>query len=65
MPSLVCQSAAAPKSGPEALCKRLSSAIAGTLAKPESYVLTSFQKVDAMCLGGSTEPAAFLLATGA
>lgn len=59
MPSLLVQSAAAPKSGAEALCKSLSSAVAGTLGKPESYVLTSFQKVDAMCFGGSTEPAAF------
>mmetsp|Transcript_27052 Transcript_27052/g.81119 ORF Transcript_27052/g.81119 Transcript_27052/m.81119 type:complete len:162 (-) Transcript_27052:31-516(-) len=59
MPSCVVQSAVAPKSGAEEFCKKLSSAVAGALSKPESYVLTSFTKVDAMCFGGSTEPAAF------
>ena len=60
MPSLAVQSAAAPRNGAEKLCKTLSSTVAGTLGKPESYVLVTFQKVDAMCFGGSTEPAAFV-----
>lgn len=60
MPSLMVQSAVAPKSGAETLCKKLSSTISGTLGKPESYVMTGFQKVDAMCYGGSTDPCAFL-----
>ena len=49
MPTLAVQSAATPKSGAEELCKKLSSTVAGTLGKPESYVMVTFQKVDAMC----------------
>ena len=60
MPTLAVQSAATPKSGAEELCKKLSSTVAGTLGKPESYVMVTFQKVDAMCYGGTTDPAAFL-----
>lgn len=61
MPSLTVQSAATPVSGSLELCKKLSKSVALTLGKPESYVLTSFQKVDAMCFGGDAEtPAAFL-----
>ena len=60
MPTLAVQSAATPRSGAEELCKKLSSTVAGTLGKPESYVMVTFQKVDAMCYGGSTDPAAFL-----
>jgi len=48
MPTLAVQSAATPKSGAEELCKKLSSTVAGTLGKPESYVMVTFQKVDAM-----------------
>ena len=60
MPTLAVQSAATPRSGAEELCKKLSSTVAGTLGKPESYVMVTFQKVDAMCYGGSADPAAFL-----
>ena len=60
MPTLAVQSAATPKSGAEELCKKLSSTVAGTLGKPESYVMVTFQKVDAMCYGGTSDPAAFL-----
>lgn len=60
MPSLAVQSAAVPRNGAEKLCKTLSSTVAGTLGKPESYVLVTFQKVDAICFGGSTDPAAFV-----
>ena len=49
MPTLAVQSAATPRSGAEELCKKLSSTVAGTLGKPESYVMVTFQKVDAMC----------------
>ncbi|KAJ8601704.1 hypothetical protein CTAYLR_003212 [Chrysophaeum taylorii] len=60
MPSLIVQSAVAPAS-PRKLCTRLSKAVALALGKPESYVLTSFQKVDAMSFGGDADtPAAFL-----
>ena len=48
MPTLAVQSAATPRSGAEELCKKLSSTVAGTLGKPESYVMVTFQKVDAM-----------------
>ena len=61
MPSVVVQAAVAPKSGAAGFCKLLSSTVAGTLGKPESYVLTTFTKVDAVCYGGDAEtPAAFL-----
>ena len=49
MPTLAVQSAATPRSGAENFCKALSSTVAGTLGKPESYVMVTFQKVDAMC----------------
>ena len=49
MPTLAVQSAATPRSGAEELCKKLSSTVAGPLGKPESYVMVTFQKVDAMC----------------
>jgi len=48
MPTLAVQSAATPRSGAENFCKALSSTVAGTLGKPESYVMVTFQKVDAM-----------------
>ena len=48
MPSFAIQSAATPKSGAEGLCKKLSSTLASSLGKPESYVLVTFQKVDGM-----------------
>ena len=60
MPTLAVQSAATPRSGAENFCKALSSTVAGTLGKPESYVMVTFQKVDAMCYGGTADPAAFL-----
>ena len=61
MPSLFVQAAVAPKSGAAAFCERLSKTVAGALSKPESYVLTSFSRVDALCFGGdATTPAAFL-----
>ena len=60
IPTLAVQSAATPRSGAEELCKKLSSTVAGTLGKPESYVMVTFQKVDAMCYGGTSDPAAFL-----
>lgn len=61
MPSLVVQSGHAPASGAAGLCKKLSKSVAMSLGKPESYVLTTFQKVDGMCFGGDAEtPAAFL-----
>lgn len=61
MPSLFVQSAATPASGAPELCKKLSKTVASALGKPESYVLTSFSKCDAMCFGGDADtPAAFL-----
>ena len=60
MPSLFVTSAHEPKSGASALCKELSSCVARCLGKPESYVLVSFKKVDAMTFGGSDDPAACL-----
>ncbi|KAH8067253.1 phenylpyruvate tautomerase [Aureococcus anophagefferens] len=46
MPSVVVQAAVAPKSGAAGFCKLLSSTVAGTLGKPESYVLTTFTKAE-------------------
>lgn len=61
MPSLLVQSASTPVSGAPSLCQQLSKSVTAALGKPESYVLTSFQKVDAMSFGGDAEtPAAAL-----
>ncbi len=42
------------------LLKKLSSVLSAELGKPESYVMTVFDHVEQMTMGGITEPAVFM-----
>lgn len=59
MPYIKIQTNAQVENGEE-LLKKLSSLMAGELGKPESYVMTAFDRVESMTFAGSTEKAAFL-----
>jgi len=49
-----------PKESTHALLLEISSEVARTLGKPESYVMTLLPKESTMTFGGTTEPACYL-----
>lgn len=61
MPYIKIQSAVpVPDDTKAALIKEASRQAAQLLGKPESYVMTAYAQADAMTMGGSGEPCAFL-----
>lgn len=59
MPLLRIQSSVSNASAPAGLLERLSACLARELAKPEAYVMVSFERRPDMLFGGDPAPACF------